>query len=659
MRDGDGDGKCQEEDGKWVPCPPGVPDGSLIDRLGRSIGKIPLGTTIGDKPNKPTKTPAEWGPPEGPRVEKPKPRALRRLKPKPKAKPEAADKPKRSGKKRSPLILRGFSNDQLYLVDQPVSEYRFQWLADGLARRNPESIGFPADFMNMEHAERSDMINKFVRDNYDKYLEEFAARKESRDPFLKESLPYKVLSLNQLRLMADDTRWSEDRFFGVLDFNQEEWWDENNYFFKRYAEEVIDYNDYPSIDEARRAISEMTLALSYYTHQEYMDEFKRKQSALYETPDDKPLTPQQWYKTIYGKDLNRTLTPTAQNAYDEYIEKFETKQRRKLEEAELEKYLDEDGNLQPELVDQYITAVREKADKKAQKILDNAKNQLGTRNKTAANEFDLYDWTKSEEDFYEDAEQIWLEDNPEPEREDYENDEDYNSDYDDWENRKETEINEIANNEINGRDAKWASAATAMFNHEFTGLDGKTYTTRIVHTRYNAYDNSLSFRGEIYNENGTKIGFFDRDINTDNLSVYHSHLKVDKDYRDAGLASTINALNEQIYNRIGIETITVQGVSSPGGKDGYKGATHWPKNGFTWADDEEKNDFLRIIQRAIDEAPYEAFRDPIERRILQELHDAAKNDYNTTITPADLLNWPGAEEWFQEVAASINYRRDL
>ena len=49
MRDGDGDGKCQEEDGKWVPCPPGVGDGNVIDAAGRAIRAI--GKPIGDKPD--------------------------------------------------------------------------------------------------------------------------------------------------------------------------------------------------------------------------------------------------------------------------------------------------------------------------------------------------------------------------------------------------------------------------------------------------------------------------------------------------------------------------------------------------------------------------------------------------------------------------------
>lgn len=30
MIDGDNDGKCQEENGKWVPCPPGVGDGTIL-----------------------------------------------------------------------------------------------------------------------------------------------------------------------------------------------------------------------------------------------------------------------------------------------------------------------------------------------------------------------------------------------------------------------------------------------------------------------------------------------------------------------------------------------------------------------------------------------------------------------------------------------------
>jgi hypothetical protein len=43
--DGDNDGKCQEEGGRWIPCPPGIGDGSVVDSVGRAIRKISSGDT--------------------------------------------------------------------------------------------------------------------------------------------------------------------------------------------------------------------------------------------------------------------------------------------------------------------------------------------------------------------------------------------------------------------------------------------------------------------------------------------------------------------------------------------------------------------------------------------------------------------------------------
>lgn len=50
MRDGDGDGRCEEEDGKWVPCPPGVASGTRL-RNGK-----PLGQTLADMASAPAAT---------------------------------------------------------------------------------------------------------------------------------------------------------------------------------------------------------------------------------------------------------------------------------------------------------------------------------------------------------------------------------------------------------------------------------------------------------------------------------------------------------------------------------------------------------------------------------------------------------------------------
>lgn len=56
MRDGDGDGRCQEEDDKWVPCPPGVASGTRLRNgkpLGQTIGQLAATSQIPDP------TPAE------------------------------------------------------------------------------------------------------------------------------------------------------------------------------------------------------------------------------------------------------------------------------------------------------------------------------------------------------------------------------------------------------------------------------------------------------------------------------------------------------------------------------------------------------------------------------------------------------------------------
>jgi hypothetical protein len=47
MIDGDNDGKCQEENGKWVPCPPGVGEGSVLQSIdGESVADLDKGGGI-------------------------------------------------------------------------------------------------------------------------------------------------------------------------------------------------------------------------------------------------------------------------------------------------------------------------------------------------------------------------------------------------------------------------------------------------------------------------------------------------------------------------------------------------------------------------------------------------------------------------------------
>jgi hypothetical protein len=49
--DGDNDGKCREKNGTWIPCPPGVRGGSLLDDAGKAVGDD-ASPTVGIDPYK-------------------------------------------------------------------------------------------------------------------------------------------------------------------------------------------------------------------------------------------------------------------------------------------------------------------------------------------------------------------------------------------------------------------------------------------------------------------------------------------------------------------------------------------------------------------------------------------------------------------------------
>lgn len=655
MRDGDGDGKCQEEDGKWVPCPPGVSDGSVINRAGRAIGKIPLGETIGPKPTKPsTQQRADIPSVRQPKIEKPKKtRAERRIE---KSKPSS--KPKRLDPNRQrPNLPYLMSEQPLYRREDPLSKEELIALVkdhSGNGMQRVEKYDFfgpygpevsENDFFQMPYRQKIDeYIEPYVESIYQSYVDEFNARKEADDWAAIGDVPHPIPTLSDLRSeLFGRPKWEEPDHLLRPPISEEDWIRDVRPDMYR----IVDDNGYINSRLAQNPRGEKTRLSTQFAvaaYKEYLDGFKRDREALFNR--DTPLTKDEWYDIVENRHT-RLPTPDIHNSeYQNYLNAFDS-------ETKYQIMLDENGNVKPEYIEEYIAARREKAAEKAEKLQDQARNNITPEQTRAARRINLDDYYDAT---YENEAERWEENNPEPEREEYDNEDDYQKDLDDWNDRRYREPQKAVRLLQQDLTSEWETAAKTMFTHTFTGLDGKQYSTEIYSASYGPYSRELAFRGDIYDENGNKIGFFQRAIRLQggyDTYVEHEHLKVHKDHRNAGIASIVNALNEQMYRALGIDHIEVTGSSS----GDYKGATHWPKNGFTWASQEQKEEFLALIQAAIDNNKIAA----AEAAILKALMKQARQEdiWNEEIHPADLLQWSGAEEWFKQQNASIIYRRQI
>lgn len=204
----------------------------------------------------------------------------------------------------------------------------------------------------------------------------------------------------------------------------------------------------------------------------------------------------------------------------------------------------------------------------------------------------------------------------------------------------------------------------SIIEHEYTGNDGQKYRTKIDNITVS--EDGINIEGTILNHKGTQIGDFNRTIDTDAEQVEHVRLVLNETSQGLGLASQFNARNEILYKEMGIKTIYAGALSSP---SGYKGATHWPRNGYDWADMRSKIEFLSTIQAAIRKHLAEntngksQYFDSTEQALqLKELADRAASESlgrTDRLTAGDLLHWPGADKWFQKAYSTIDYRRPI
>ena len=217
----------------------------------------------------------------------------------------------------------------------------------------------------------------------------------------------------------------------------------------------------------------------------------------------------------------------------------------------------------------------------------------------------------------------------------------------------------------------------AMFNFEFIGMDGEKYSAEIQRSylqKVKYEDGSsprrLAINGKIFKD-GKEVGFFDRTIYPDTKTVVHDHMHLDDEVRGAQISGIINARNELIYRSLGCDVITTKAASTIG----YNGATHWPKVGFDWQDDYNREVYFAAVDSALTEFALAIDKDPDILPMMQKLDPKSgmfafvpifssreeaeevallltlartqSMDDPDRLTAGDLVNWSGAESWFQ------------
>ena len=151
-----------------------------------------------------------------------------------------------------------------------------------------------------------------------------------------------------------------------------------------------------------------------------------------------------------------------------------------------------------------------------------------------------------------------------------------------------------------------------------------------------------------------KVMYFDKDT----AEAEHKWMEV-KGFvgaRRLGIATALNARNEEIYRELGISEISLHGNSM--GAMGLFGASHWPRNGYYWYDEDEKNKFLNKLSESVSNIFRENLDDSdkkISDRVRALIKKSRKDKFGEGVTPEELLTWDGADRALSSI--QIRYRR--
>lgn len=365
--------------------------------------------------------------------------------------------------------------------------------------------------------------------------------------------------------------------------------------------------------------------------------------------------------------------------------KREDEERRENEPQELTvqqqfpDMFDDEDEIRPEVLAQYLEKHRSKAADIAAKLIPN-KLDVSKDAREAANAVRYGNWLDPDgeslaETMGRDADDFAAEfarDNPEPDLDDFYDDyedtdeaeEAHSEALQDWMDERERYVNDSLIDQENEQEElsgnKEEVIATAFTHDRIVGKNGDIFSSEVQYVEDN-YDGSFTITGNILAPNGAVAAQFYRVIGKDGPDrVYHDRLIVTPQYQNAGIASAFNAMNEVIYKEMGIDGIDVNGVSTRDGR--WSGASHWPRNGYNWASSSAKQDFIRIVQRAVEAQRDDLFENAAEREIVRALMIRALAEpmwRDNGITAGDLVRWKGATKWFQEQSANLNFAREI
>lgn len=309
----------------------------------------------------------------------------------------------------------------------------------------------------------------------------------------------------------------------------------------------------------------------------------------------------------------------------------------------------------------YLAERRQKAAERAEKIMKEARSDNTDFQRRSARAWGHDTYNFEESDGYLNVESMWEEMNPAPDSDDFEDEDEYDEAMSDWEAQRDEEVAQIISENRMETESQASDHLKEIFERTFVGLDGKEYRVELDDVQMTD-DGNYRMSGTITDlETGEPAGEFSREFTYSRGEpyVYHDFLEVYSDYQKTGIASKFNGGNEELYSLMGFKKIETYGVSDTGR---YKGATHWPRNGFDWRDEAERREFLNVIEGAVKAGDASAFTDEAERQMLLEMLAEARNQSmgdRDRLTAADFLHWPGAEKAFKKVDAKISYIRRI
>jgi hypothetical protein len=157
------------------------------------------------------------------------------------------------------------------------------------------------------------------------------------------------------------------------------------------------------------------------------------------------------------------------------------------------------------------------------------------------------------------------------------------------------------------------------------------------------------------------VGFFMRvmHFDKDTAEVEHRWMEV-KGFKTGaqqlGIATALNARNEEIYRELGISEISLYGSSM--GSEGKIGASHWARNGYYWYDENEKNKFLNKLSEDVRNV-FSGKLDDSNKKILNGIraliNKSRKDKFGEGVTPEELLAWDDEGRALRSI--QIRYRR--